>query len=115
MRRLPRKLYIKCMRKCILVECLMVFVLAVSLWNKNVDGDTMRDTGTISINTDGEAIKWVDFNVSYEALCRAYEWDVATHGSEVEIDWVDLLAYTATRTGGTFDKSALEILEKIIQ
>lgn len=90
----------------------MVFVLAVSLRNKNVDGDTMQDADTISVTTDGDVIKWVDFNVSYEALCRAYEWDVATHGSEVEIDWVDLLAYTATRTGGTFDKSALEILEK---
>ncbi len=57
-------------------------------------------------------IKWVDFTVSYEALCRAYQWDVDTHGTENEVDWIELLAYTASRTGGTFDKNALSILEE---
>lgn len=112
MSKLPRKIYIKLMRKCIFIECVMVLVLIVSLWNKNVDGSIEQDAGALSLTTEGEAIKWVDFNVSYEALCKAYEWDVATHGSEHELDWVDLLAYVATKTGGTFDKSALDILEK---
>jgi murein DD-endopeptidase MepM/ murein hydrolase activator NlpD len=57
-------------------------------------------------------IKWVDFTVSYEALCRAYQWDVDTHGTENEVDWIELLAYTASRTGGTFDKNALSVLEE---
>lgn len=47
-------------------------------------------------------IKWVDFNVSYEALCLAYEWDVNTWGKEVHIDWVEMLAYLGARYGGDF-------------
>lgn len=57
-------------------------------------------------------IKWVDFTVSYEALCRAYEWDVQTHGTEYALNWIELLAYTAAKSGGIFDQKALEILEK---
>lgn len=61
---------------------------------------------------DKEPIKWVDFTVSYDALCQAYEWDVKTHGTEHETDWVTLLAYTAAKTGGKFDKQACLVLEK---
>lgn len=56
-------------------------------------------------------IKWVDFTVSYEALCRAYQWDVDTHGSGHEVNWIELLAYTACRTGADFDKKALGLLD----
>lgn len=48
-------------------------------------------------------IKWVDFGVSYEALCAAYEWDVKTWNQEVHIDWVEMLAYLGARYGGDFD------------
>ncbi len=58
-----------------------------------------------------EAIKWVDFNVSYDALVRAYEWDVKTFETDAHINWIQLLSYTAAKTGGTFDKEALSILE----
>ena len=56
-------------------------------------------------------IKWVDFTVSYEALCRAYEWDQKTHGTEHHVDWIEVLAYTAAKTGGKFDKKSLEVIE----
>ncbi len=57
-------------------------------------------------------IKWVDFTISYDALCSAYEWDVKTYGTEYELNWIELLAYTAAKTGGHFDQNALELLEK---
>ena len=31
-------------------------------------------------------IKWVDFTVSYEALCQAYDWDVDTSVSYTHLD-----------------------------
>ena len=61
--------------------------------------------------TGQDYIKWVDFTVSYDALCRAYQWDVDTHGSEHEVHWIELLSYTACRTGAKFDKKALKILD----
>ena len=63
-------------------------------------------------SVENDYIKWVDFKVSYEALCKAYEWDVEMKGTEREIGWVDLLAYTAAKTGGEFGKDALKIMEK---
>lgn len=60
-----------------------------------------------------DTIKWVDFTISYEALCLAYEWDIETHDTEYEVQWIDLLAYTAAKTGGIFDKKALAILDDV--
>ena len=45
-------------------------------------------------------IKWVDFNVPYESLKFAMEQDIATHGQEKHISWIDILALAACRTGG---------------
>ncbi len=59
--------------------------------------------------TGKDYIKWVDFTVSYEALCQAYDWDVNTFDTEHHVEWVPLLAYTAARTGGGFDKKAQPI------
>ena len=78
-----------------------------------------RNTRTIVVSNSEEPfqkesidIKWVDFTISYDALCQAYEWDVKTHDTEYALNWVELLAYTAAKTGGVFDKNALEILNK---
>ncbi|HBA46539.1 MAG TPA: peptidase, partial [Lachnospiraceae bacterium] len=90
----------------------MVLVLAVLTL-----GRQERDAAEKTINNrvlaiENDYIKWVDFTVSYEALCQAYDWDVKTHGSGHEIDWVELLAYTAARTGGEFGRDALKTMEK---
>ncbi len=47
-------------------------------------------------------IKGVDFNVTYQALQDAYQWDVKTHNQKVELNWITLLAYLAARNGGDF-------------
>lgn len=58
-------------------------------------------------------IKWVDFNVSYEALCLAYEWDVNTWGKEVHIDWVEMLAYLGARYGGDFSSNEKRLAKDV--
>lgn len=47
-------------------------------------------------------IKWVDFNVSYEALQKAYEWDRDTYGQKIHLNWIELLACVAVKNGGDF-------------
>lgn len=58
-------------------------------------------------------IKWVDFNVSYDALCLAYEWDVNTWGEEVHIDWVEMLAYLGARYGGDFSSNDKKLAKDV--
>ena len=60
-------------------------------------------------------IKWVDFNVSYEALCRAYEYDVDSYGKEIHLNWIELLAYTACVNGGEFGSGAVSDMKEIAE
>lgn len=48
-------------------------------------------------------IRWVDFGVSKFAMTEAYEYDRDSYGTGQHISWIDLLAYTAAYTGGSFD------------
>lgn len=45
-------------------------------------------------------IKWVDFDVSYEALRRALDTDIASRDTERPLSMVELLAVAAARKGG---------------
>ncbi len=63
-------------------------------------------------------IKWVDFNVPYEALDKALKLDVASHGTDVPLNWVELLAYLAAKNGGEFKRfkaSQLDAVAKELQ
>lgn len=98
---------IRKIRQALFGEAIALAVL-VCLW-------TGRTQFAQTAATGKDYIKWVDFTVSYEALCQAYQWDVESHGSEHEVHWIELLAYTAARTGGTFDKKAMKILDDTAQ
>lgn len=51
---------------------------------------------------ESDTIKWVDFDVPYEALKDAMDLDIKTYGSAVHISWIDTLAYLGARCGGNF-------------
>lgn len=104
--------YLILIKKGILVECVLVMLAAVIFARRQSDMEESRTVSNSVLSIENDYIKWVDFTVSYEALCKAYDWDVETHGTEHEVNWVDLLAYTAARTGGSFDKDALKTMEK---
>lgn len=133
--------YLLKIKKALLVETVLILLMTIAVCSqkgklhaggstevniglKMQDGDFAVAVGTESApgifveSTQAESeqseeyIKWVDFTVSYEALCAAYQWDVDTHGTASEVHWIELLAYTAAKTGGEFDKRALQLLEK---
>ena len=72
----------------------------------------------------GDYIHYVEFNPTYEALCRAYELDVKSHekqdtkaaeksdDTEKTVSWIDLLAYAAAKNGGEFGKKALSCVDE---
>lgn len=57
-------------------------------------------------------IKWVEFNVTSDALNTAYKYDLDTHASEIKLDWIELLAYAAARGGGEVGKKAVAEMKK---
>ena len=56
----------------------------------------------VSKSTDSDYIKWVDFDVTYEALCDAMNLDIETYEQDLHIGWVESLAYLGTLYGGNF-------------
>lgn len=100
---------IKVLRKAILAEIVLAVLLALILKSSSGEEGVIH-TGAFSAE-DGY-IKWVDFNVSYEALCEAYYRDVETHDTAHPVSFVELLAYTAAKTGGEFGREALSVLKE---
>lgn len=96
----------------IVVECLCLLVLCTALIQLNQQTRTAETS-----HAKKDYIKWVDFNVSYEALLTAYDLDVESHGSKHPVNWIELLAYAAANNGGTFSDSCpqkiTEAAEKI--
>lgn len=62
-------------------------------------------------------IKWVDFNVTLFALEKAYTYDVEGQKEKVPLNWITLLAYTATKTGGSFsnNKTVAKEMEEAVE
>lgn len=63
-----------------------------------------------SISTENDSqnkndyIKWVDFNVTAEAMKLTSKLDIESHlnNSEIKYNWIELLAYLAAENGGNF-------------
>ena len=56
---------------------------------------------SVSVEKDGY-IKWVDFNVTYNALSECLKYDIDTYGKKEHASWIDLLAILSARGGGNF-------------
>ena len=60
-------------------------------------------------------IRWVDFDVSCEAMERALGYDVRSQEQEKRLPWIDILALAATRHGGgDFSVQAVDAAAKAL-
>ena len=60
-------------------------------------------------------IRWVDFNVTYQALSDCLEYDAATFGTEKHTSWIKLLSYLAASGSGRFDTYKKSALKKLTE
>ena len=49
-------------------------------------------------------IKWVDFGVTSQAMSDAAKIDCASHRSDHEISWIELLSLLGVKYGGDFSR-----------
>lgn len=92
----------KLLRRLVLLELLLLTGLSIVLIHRKRTELLLSSSETVETEEDQDFIKWVDFNVTASALGKAYEYDRDTYGQEVHLNWIELLAYTAARTGGDF-------------
>lgn len=63
-------------------------------------------------------IKWVDFNITNQALKDAMNLDIKSSSSDNHINWIEALSYLAAQNGGNFKsytKAQMTTLEKKLQ
>lgn len=68
----------------------------------------------IPTNSQG-FIKWVDFGVPYSVMEKTLKLDIESHASEVEFNWIELLAYLGAKYGGNFSNYKATDLDNLIQ
>ena len=113
--------YLRKIKRAVLVESILLVSLCI-VWTTGILRDGIDETQTqaieVGIFEEEKFIKWVEFNVSYEALCEAYKWDVETYKEAMEdkdtvhVDWIELLAYVGARHGGEFPSGTVSEIAK---
>lgn len=100
MKRLKRQ------RLVIVLESILLAAITVFNLVRHAASEPTDASVGIFLESSGQGgyIKWVDFNVTKDAMKDAYGYDVGTYGSEIHLDWIALLAYQACRNGGDFAK-----------
>ena len=79
-----------------------------SVWQGTGSGWTSDMSEAVEVTADGNYIKWVEFNVTCEAMAAAYDLDVESYEEDIHLNWIELLAYVGARTGGKFDKYSVK-------
>ena len=108
--------------KCVIcLELACLFGISVLFYFRmNIKSSGILSYLNSQTDTNTDYIKWVDFQVTCEAMNDAYQYDLASHDTDTKIDWVCLLAMLGVKYGGDFknykksdmDAIAQPILEK---
>ena len=94
-----------------MILCLLLAAVCLLVYHHT--SDHSREAIEVTSESGDKYIKWVDFNVTYEALCTAYDLDVASYDSPVHLNWIELLAYAGAKCGGNFDKQSIFLIGKL--
>ncbi|SFR79870.1 M23 family metallopeptidase [Anaeromicropila populeti] len=97
-------------KKAIFAELAVLLILVLCLTLSKTNANIIP-----TFSPQKNYIKWVDFTVSYHALDLAYTYDVESYGEEVHINWIELLAYCAAKTGGQFSNSTSTQMSKVVE
>ena len=76
---------------CVFMSVLLVAIMLMTQFAGQVD-------------TKDSYIKYVEFNVTEEALKSAVELDISTQEEEIKLNYITLLAYLGAKYGGDFSK-----------
>ena len=92
---------------------ILVIILSIVLFYSFAN-----DEGTSSDDSSSkDYIKWVDFNVTVEAMKLTSKLDIESHNNnaaEVKYNWIELLAYLAAQNGGNFKNFKKTDLDNLV-
>lgn len=106
------------MKKLSKIQCfiLVEFILLLTLVSNYIYENKVVQIVNMNANqVQKDYIKWVDFNVSYEALEKAYEYDVKSQDKDVKLNWIEILAYLGVKNGGDFSKYKEKDMNQLVE
>lgn len=78
-----------------------------------------RETTALAVNassSDSKSfIRWVDFDVTAEAMRQALRLDVDSYNQTPHFNWLELLAYSGARYGGDFSRYRASDMEQLAE
>ena len=92
---------------------LILFFILIFVFYSFADNDEENNQE----NTEKkDYIKWVDFEVTSEAMKQTAKLDISSHVNDEEIkyNWIELLSYLACKNGGDFKDFKSSDLDKLI-
>lgn len=81
-------------QRFIIIELILLFLL-IGLKDPQTNPSSVTQVET-------NYIKWVDFDVTADAMNEALRYDITTFQSDIHINWIELLALLGVKYGGDF-------------
>ena len=94
------------------VIIILVIILSVVVFYSFANDEVNSD----ETSSEKDYIKWVDFNVTAEAMKLTSKLDIESHNSDAEVkyNWIELLAYLAAQNGGNFKNFKKSDLDNLV-
>lgn len=93
----------KKIRESILAASCFILIAALFLLANHYN---QKEAAVFTASINKNYIKWVDFTVTANAMDAAYKYDIETYGQKIHLNWIEMLAYYAARTGGNFSNQS---------
>ena len=96
-----------------IISILLVMILSIVIFYSFAEDTSGEETSS----DKKDYIKWVDFNVTSEALKLTSKLDIESHNnnSEIQYNWIELLAYLASQNGGDFKNFKQSHLDDLVK
>lgn len=101
----------------VLAEILILFVLIFRLFPSSppIAEEASSSVTTASDSIPNGFIKWVDFNVTADAMRQALRLDVDSYNQTPHLNWLELLAFLGARYGGDFSHYQASDMDNLAQ
>lgn len=89
----------------------VALIVIVTLVTRSSAAETVNQEETVK----KDYIKWVDFDVTSDAMSRALKLDVDSQTGEHPINWIEVLAYLGTKYGGDWSKYSAKDMDAVAE
>ena len=95
---------------------MIISIILIILFTSIVLFYSFANDSSDDTNNQKNFIKWVDFNVTCEALNLTSKLDIDSHNNNEEItyNWIELLSYLACKNGGNFKNFKKKDLDTLV-